>query len=450
MSRRKLAAGTVLTPSLAAAAAFAQDARIITYDDAIRIALEQNTTLRQTENAAALGDVDIQQARNQFAPNLSFSAQTAQSYGRSFSESIGATVDTAAHSANINLSSGVTLFDGFANTSSLRQARFAGKANQLDVQRARETVVFTVASDYLALIQQQDQLAVQREALAAQTALEEQIQSYVNAGARTIADLYQQQANVAGARLATVQAERAAELAKVDLIGALQLDPKGAYEFEPPAAESITAAGERPALPGLMDEALAQRADLNAEQARVQAAEQNVRVARGGFWPTLSLAAGYGSSYNSISNPSFFDQLDQRRGGQIGLSVVFPVFDRGGAHADTRRAEIQADNARIALEAQRNDVGLQVRRAYLDYRSADEQLIAAQAQDKAATLSLQATQDRYSAGAATLVEVTQARATQVQAASAVVSARYAVLIQRTLLDYYVGHLTAQAVTEPAK
>jgi outer membrane protein len=450
MNRTLHTAGALLAFGLATAPGFAQDTRIITYDEAIRIALEQNANLRQTENAAALAQIEVRQARNQFLPNLNLSAQTAQSYGRSFSESVGGTIDTNARSANFNLNSGVTVFDGFSNVAALREARFAGAANQLDVQRGRETVVFTVASNFLALIQQREQLRVQRENLAAQTALGEQVQSYVDAGARTIADLYQQQANVAGARLAVVQAERATELAKVDLIDALQLDPRGAYEFEPPSAEAIAAAGERPALTSLMDQAFTRRADLNAEEARVKAANQAVRVARGGQWPTVSLSAGYGTSYNSVSDIGFNDQLDERRGGSIGLSVSFPIFDRGSVRADTRRAEIAADNARIAFESLQKNVGLQVRRAYLDYRSADEQLTAAEAQQRAAALALEAVQDRYSAGAATLVEVSQARATQIEAASAVVTARYATLFQRTLLDYFVGNLEAKPAPETGK
>ncbi|MEP7243041.1 MAG: TolC family protein, partial [Gammaproteobacteria bacterium] len=81
-----------------------------------------------------------------------------------------------------------------------------------------------------------------------------------------------------------------------------------------------------------------------------------------------------------------------------------------------------------------------VRRAHLDFRSAQEQLVNAQAQVRSAELALQAAQDRYQAGASTLVELTQARATQVQAASSLVSARYNLQFQRTLMDYYVGDL----------
>ncbi|MFN8582823.1 MAG: TolC family protein [Gemmatimonadaceae bacterium] len=64
---------------------------------------------------------------------------------------------------------------------------------------------------------------------------------------------------------------------------------------------------------------------------------------------------------------------------------------------------------------------------------------------EAAELALQAAQERYLAGAATLVEVTQARATNVQAASALVSARYNLLFQGKLLDYYVGDLDPKSV-----
>jgi outer membrane protein len=85
-------------------------------------------------------------------------------------------------------------------------------------------------------------------------------------------------------------------------------------------------------------------------------------------------------------------------------------------------------------------VALQVRRAHLDFQSAQAQLAVAEAQVRAAEQALIASQDRYTAGASTLVELTQARATQVQAASSMVTARYNLQFQRTLIDYYTGDL----------
>ncbi|HVY79461.1 MAG TPA: TolC family protein [Steroidobacteraceae bacterium] len=441
MRRTAIALVTALVTLAAAPRAPAQgNARIITFQDAIGIALEQNTTVRAAQNAASLSKVEVAAAQSQFLPDLRFSTTGSRNYGRSFDQTEGKIVDQTTKSASLGLNTGVTLFDGFGNTATLKGARLSDEAAEHELRRTRETVAFTVASNFLTLIQRQEQLRVQRENLQAATLLERQIQQYVDAGARTIADLYQQQANVASARFAVVDAERAAELARVDLIETLQLDPTGVYEFQAPPDTLATAQSDQFDLGDLQMRAAAQRVDLRAEEARVDAAEQNVRVARSSRWPTVSLNGGYSSAYSSASPFSFSDQLDQRRGGSVSIGISVPLFDRGATSNATRRAEIQADNERLQLESLQQDVALQVRRSFLDFQTAKEQLANAQAQVRAAELALQASQDRYEAGAATLVELTQARAAQVQAASALVTARYNLQFQRILLDYYVGDL----------
>jgi outer membrane protein len=443
MKRTQVVWAAMLAALFAQGGANAQNApgaRIITFQEAIRIALDQNTSVRAAEHAAALGKVGVSEARSQFLPNLTFSTNGSKNYGRSFDQTGGQTVDSTTNSASLGLNSGVTVFDGFGNVATLRGAKASDEASEQDLRRARETVAFTVASDFLALIQQQEQLRVQRENLQAASELERQIQTFVDNGARTIADLYQQQAAVASARFAVVDGERTTELAKVDLIQTLQLDPRGVYEFEAPADATAQAAAQQLDLGSLQSRASTQRIDLKAEEARVEAANQDVRVARSNRWPTVSLNAGYSSSYNSASDLGFSDQLDLRRGGSVGLGVSVPLFDRFNTSNATRRAEIQLDNERLVLESLQQDVALQVRRAHLDFTAAKEQLVVAEAQVRAAELALQASQDRYTAGASTLVELTQARAVQVQAASARVTARYNLQFQRTLMDYYTGDI----------
>jgi outer membrane protein len=332
----------------------------------------------------------------------------------------------------------------------LRSAQLAETASESSLRRAQQTVVFTVASNFVGLVKQQEQLRVQRENLAALQAQERQIRAFVDAGSRPISDLYQQQAAVASAQVAVVGAERALELAKVDVMQTLQLDPRGSYEFAPPALGATTGvatgAEEDYDLDSLLARALSQRADVDARETLVGAAEQDVRAAGASRLPTVSVSAGYNTSFSSAADIPFADQLDQRRGGSVSIGVSLPIFDRGSTDLASQRARIAADNARIALENQRQQVGLEVRRAYLDYQSARQQLQAAEAQQRAAALALESTQQRYDVGAATLLEVTQARASQVQATSALVSARYDLLLQRTVMDYYAGDLDPRNVT----
>ena len=429
---RFLAAVACVTCALLAAPRplAAQAPRTITFTEAIRIALERNTTLRRAANASAADDIAVQRARLAFLPRLSASSQGSQGFGSASGEET--------RSLSASLSSDVTLFDGFGNVASLREARLSQSASRLDVRQSRRTVVFTVVSNYLALIQQQEQLGVQRENLAAADTLERQIREYVAAGSRTVADLYQQQAAAAGARLAVVEADRGWQLAQADLLQTLQLEAGQALVFEPPALLDGTAEAASPDLDSLLRRAYRQRTDLAAEQARAEAARQSVRVAGAAGWPSLSLSAGYGSSFTTASDVSFSGQFEERRGGSIGLGLSLPLFDRGANLSAVKLARLQADNSDLTLENQRQTVGIEVQRAWLNLRSAQEQLRVAQAQQKAAELSLQTSQERYEAGAATFVELSQTRATWVQAESQLVTARYNLLFQRALLDYYVG------------
>ena len=422
----------------------APPAALITFDEALKLALTQNTGVKQAQNTAALNSASVKQQKLAFLPNLSLSANSAQDYGRNFNQSEGQIINTTTNSLNAGLSSSVTLFDGMKNVANLRSAQANENAGEQDLTRAKQTAVFTVASNFLSLVTQQQQLAVQQQNLTAQEALENQISQFVKAGSRPISDLYQEQASVASARAAVVTAQNAVELTKVDLIQTLQLDPRGTYQFQAPAMPD-TATHAQFNLDSLLDRAFAQRPDLGADAARVEAAQQDIKAAGASRWPTVSLTGGYNSGVSSASDVSFLDQLNQRRGGSIGIGVSIPLFDRGATQAASERAQIQQQNATLALATQRQQVALEVRRAYLDYSAARQQLAAADAQQKAAALAVATTQQRYQVGAATLVELTQARTTQVQAQSAYINARNNLVFQQSLMSYYTGELNPSSV-----
>ncbi|MBV9880055.1 MAG: TolC family protein [Gemmatirosa sp.] len=441
-----LAAAVVLAAPLGAplGAQIAPTPTRITFADAVSLGLTQSVIVRQARNAASLQAATERQQKLQFLPSLSFNVSGANDVGRNFSQAEGTVTNQATQSLSTGISSTATLFDGFRNVASLRQARLGGDATEQDLSRARQTAAFTVASNFLAIVTQQEQLRVQDENLAALVAQEAQIRTLVDAGTRPISDLYQQQASVAASRLAVVDARRALELAKVDLMQTLQLDATTTYDFVPPAIGDLTAHAYD--LDSLVARALVRRADLGAQQSRVEAATQGVKAAQAGRLPSVSLTAGYNTGFSTANALGFSQQLDQRRGGSVGIGISIPLFDRGATSLAAERAQIETDDAERTLASQRQDIALQVRRAFLDYQSARERLAAAEVQRKAAEQAATVTQQRYQLGAATLVEVAQARASQVQAASAAVSARYDVVFQQALMSYYTGDLDPTRVS----
>jgi outer membrane protein len=373
----------------------------------------------------------VRQFRNQFLPDLSASGQASQGFA---SGSAG----TNSLNANVGLSGGVTLYNGNQNINALREAELNLRATGQDLARTRQTIVFIVASDFLALITQQELLRVQQQNLAAQQDQLTQLEAFTKASTKNIGDLYQQQSATAAAVLAVANASRTTELAKVDLIQELVLDARATYDFQSPPADST----QRPVfnLDSLIGVALTQRVDIQALALRVQADEREIMVAEGGRLPVVLATIGYGSAATLPADVSFSNQLDQRRGGSVGVGVTLPIFDRGAVAIARQRATIQLENEKLALRDQVQSAALDVRRAYLNYQSAQEQLTAADAQQKAAALALDVTQTRYRVGLATFVEVTLARATLVQGQSAVVTARSSLEFQDALMSYYTGVL----------
>ncbi len=433
--------------------AAAGDTTQVTFDEAVRIALDQNTDIKRAQAGARQANAETQAEWMDFAPDLSISTDVSRRFGRNFSQVTGDFTTQSTDFFNLTGRSGITLFNGFENIASLRRANDQARASELDLDRARREVAFTVMDQFIGLLESREQVRVRREQLEALRQQLQQTEEFVDAGSSPVSDLYQQQADVADAEQQLLQARREREVSQTRLIQTLQLNPRRAYDFQVPELEEDTSgAAAAYELPVLIDEAFQNRLDLEVAKAERRAADHGVRAARSAYYPTLSIGGSYGTDWTSrgripdpnnpgqFINPSFQDQLENNRGGGISLSLSIPIFDRLRRNAQVESAQVQAQNAEYALQDQRQQVALQVRQAYLDYQNAVQQLEAANTRLRAARQARTATQERYNLGAASIVELRNANRDFVDAASQQVRARYNLLFQQKQIDYHVGRL----------
>ncbi len=442
--------------------ASAQEIQRITFDDAVKIALEQNVTLKRAANNLEFNEIEVTRARSNYLPNLNFSVSGGQNYGRNFSQEDGGFVNETTKSMSLRAQTSLTLFDGLGRIADNKQAGYSYDAGDFNYQRQRQAVVFNVMSRYLDLLERREQIRIQEENLESQRQQLMQIEEFTNVGSRPISDLYQQQANTANAELNLINGERFYQLAEVGLIQVLQLDPFGAYEFVSPTVTDDVLNPELYVVETMLREAFGKRADLKAADSDILAAEQGILFARSGIAPSLSLSFGSGSFYNSnffepVFNAdgtpvvvdgqvlrervSLGDQItDQNVSSNLSLNLSVPIFNRFATKNAIQRAKVQYDNSLLALEELQQSISLDVRQAYLDYLTAEKRLDVTDKQEIAGRQALTAAQERYNVGAATLVELSDARATFVQAESDKIQARYDFIFRKKLIDYYLGNL----------
>ncbi len=419
----------------------AQQARRISFDEAVRIALDQNYSLNRSANSVEIQSINVAREKWNFLPNLNLSSSSGQNRGRRFIPELDEITSSASNSLSTSISSGINVFNGFSDVASLKQARLQVDARDNDYERQRQTVVFTVMSQYLDLIAQRELIRIRQENLTAQEQLLAQIEEFVRVGARPMADLFQQQANTAVAEANLLDAQRFSQLAEGNLIQTLQVDPFGVYDFVVPQVDETVLVPEQYNVRSMMENAFDQRLDLQASQIDIEAAEQGVRVARSNYWPSISF--GFNTSFrydDSRSQTDFNTQFFDERSTNFGFSMSFPIFDRFLTRSSVQQSRIQLRNAQLDLENMRHDIALQVRQAYLDYLTDEKRLDVTAKQFRASEQALEAEQERYNVGVSTLVELTQARATFEQSASDQLEARYNFLFRKKLIEYHIGVL----------
>ena len=154
-------------------------------------------------------------------------------------------------------------------------------------------------------------------------------------------------------------------------------------------------------------EAIAHRADLQAAEAHVQAAQRVLSATHAERLPSISLNGNYGYLGSTPASA--------RAVYAVSGAVNVPIWQGGRTHGDILQAEATLHTRQAELEDQRISVEQDVRNALIEIQTATGQVHLAESNRTYATETLSESRDRFAAGVATTVEVVQA---QEQVASA--------------------------------
>ena len=432
---------------------FAQstDIRIITIDDAIAIALENNYALKQAKNELDLADDLIFSEKADFLPSVSASMNGSRITGQQFifdrfSEGLDPFVDISSQSISGGMNASINLFTGFTNILTLKSSQSNKESREQQYERAKELVIFNTATRYLQVLLDKELLAIAKQNLETSITQLEQVQAQVELGARPMVDLFNQEAQVANDELVVTQRENTQSLNSLLLIRQLEIDPLGTYDFIVPDLTLNDLPWVDLNLKTLVDEALSIRSDILSAEASILSLRYQTQVTKNSLLPTLRASASVSSRYSdqySIagSEVSFSDQFfDQQVNRSLGLSFSVPLFNNWNRMYSIQSSQVQLKNAELNLDNSKMQVIQEVTQAYNDYSSYVKQLDASEKSLVASERAFQTQQERYNLGASTLIELTQAQSAFVSAQSSYTQALYNLIFQEKLLDFYLGKL----------
>ncbi|MBY0468046.1 MAG: efflux transporter outer membrane subunit [Burkholderiaceae bacterium] len=332
-------------------------------------------------------------------------------------------------------------FDFFGRVRSLSQAQLA---QFLGTEEARKTVqislIASVANGWLALLADDELLAVTRQTLATREESLKLTQLKFDHGASSELDLRQAQSLLEGARVALAQQLRQRALdenALALLLG--QPVPADALPAPATAPSSITSSALAetvlPDLPaGLPSDLLNRRPDIRQAEQQLIAANANIGAARAAFFPRITLSTSIGSASTELSG--LF------KGGSFAWSfapqLLVPIFDAGRNQANLDAAQVGRDIAVAQYERAVQSAFREVADALAGRATLGDQLRAQQAQAQAEETRTRLADLRYHNGASSYLDVLDAQRSLFTAQQAVVQAQAAERQNRVTLYKVLG------------
>jgi multidrug efflux system outer membrane protein len=284
----------------------------------------------------------------------------------------------------------------------------ASDAQALAAQDDRDAVLLMlsgqVASAYWQLRGFDTELAVLKSAAATRLESQQLVEARFNAGLSNELDVSRarvERAN-AEAELHGVQRERnLIEHALAVLVGASPTEPVLA------SAPGTQLLPQPPSIPvGLPASLLGQRPDLASSVAGLKAANAQVGVAEGAFYPSFSLTGNYGFASESLRN---LTKGDARQFSFGPLALSLPVFDGGRNRSNLALAKARYEEALANHEGRLLTALREVQDALSDVQQRQQQGDTQVEAQQAAARALLVARARYERGVSTYLDVTDAQ-----------------------------------------
>jgi outer membrane protein len=254
--------------------------------------------------------------------------------------------------------------------------------SKYDLSAVREEYLFEISSAYYDVLRAKSTVEIAKASVERLAKHRDAAAKRLKVGEVTKTALLRAQAELSGAQSELVKAENNLKLVRAILARLVGLSED--YELKE-VTESVDLGilppdNGRSTLADLREIAMSERAELKAIGLQKKIADDQVKYARGTYWPTLSIEGVYSRLKVEPSSPFFIDETIYGA-----LNLNFPIFEGGLRKAEVRESEARQRQAGLALEDLKKDITIEVENAYLDFmtqkgvlKSLEDQLIYAE------------------------------------------------------------------------
>lgn len=421
-----------------------------TLTDCIDYALQNNITLQQAKLQKQSATEERKQSKAALLPSLS--ASTSQTVGfRPWLENgittvTNGTVNSKVNKTYYNGSYGInaqwTVWNGNQNRNQVKLGEVSEQQAELETETTANSIQERIAQLYVQILYMNEAVAVNRQSLETSKKNEQRGQEMVQVGKMSKADLAQLTAQRASDEYTIVETESNIANYKLQLKQLLELTGDEVFEVETPTASDAQALAEIPTLTSVWEAALAQRPEIKNARLGLDQSDLQMKIAKAGSMPTVSLNGGVGTSTASMSAQNWDRQLKTNFDASVGASVSVPIFDNRKTKTAVNKARIQRQQAQLELQDQQKQLYSTIEGYWLDAETNQQKFRTALATVESEQASYDLLEEQFRLGLKNIVELMTGKDRLLSAQQNLLQSKYTTILNRQLLRFYQGEAMA--------
>lgn len=374
----------------------AQQKKSLTLDEAIHLAWEKSNEVNLADAKVTTKKFQLQSVKNSRYPDLKAAAQ----YQRLTNAAVDLKIKSENSDSNTptktpkvdqlvlgQINATLPVFSGFKLTNSIKVSDNLYQAATANALQTKEETALQVINYYVTLYKAQKTVELLNENYKS---AQQRVNDFTELEKNEIVpknDLLKTQLQLSNVQLSLDQANSDLNVVNYQLATLLKLDPNTTIEI----TESDLASFDKNNIPTDENPALENRKDLEAIRFQEKASLANIKVARSGYYPSLSLIGGYTTldlkNVVNVQNAINFG---------VGLSYnISDIFKNG---TEVKVAKSQAEEVQNSEMMLTDYIKIQVKQALEDYDLAVKQNVVYTQAVEQATENYRILKDKYDNG----------------------------------------------------
>ncbi|MBI3804315.1 MAG: TolC family protein [Nitrospirae bacterium] len=386
---------------------FAQ--RVVTLEEAYRQAMAESQQIGISRENLLQAEQEIDRAKSFLYPNVNTDANYQRRADPKFGPSFGIGASGAVPilpqtQEQFNLTLSQPLYTGGRATAAFRSAKLGVRGGRLDLSLTTENLLFEVARAYYEALKAQRNVEIEENEVRRLEAHLTDADKRFRVGEAIKTVVLRAQAELADARARLIRAknDQATTLDQLALLARIA-DP---FTLADPPSLTLSEKAEAE----WVKTAHARRSDLERQSANIQISEEQIKIAKGTFFPTLRLEGRYNWLHQDPQTP--FAITNDR---SALLIFSFPVFEGRLRVAELAQARSRHRQTVLQKELLSDQIAVEVRRSLLNLNALTSEVDVIKAQVAFARENFALVSRQFAVGLATNIDVLDANAALISA-----------------------------------